>query len=153
MDLARRRRRRRRRQDRPPVSAHLLFDERMKEDVGLVSEDLYAELFPAKRSGQGRLHPVLRDYELGLTDLISQKIRMRIRSDMWPSRLGFRRPWLRLRIRRGQSYLSKSRRSRIQLLSRRVCLSGCQRPRSPSSPSCIRCKPYLLERHFLERIH
>lgn len=44
--LARRKRRRRRRADRPPVSAHLLLDERMEHGVGIVSDDLLRELFP-----------------------------------------------------------------------------------------------------------
>ncbi|KAI9788807.1 MAG: peroxisomal assembly protein [Candelina submexicana] len=38
--------RRRRGQDRPPISARLLLDEGLKGDVGIVSEDLFAELFP-----------------------------------------------------------------------------------------------------------
>jgi peroxin-6 len=49
--LARRKRRRRRRADRPPVSAHLLLDERMKDGVGIVSEDLLQDLFPHYRRG------------------------------------------------------------------------------------------------------
>jgi hypothetical protein len=44
--LVRRRRRRKRRHDRIPISAHLLLDERLKEDVGVLSEDLFADLFP-----------------------------------------------------------------------------------------------------------
>ncbi|QDS73043.1 hypothetical protein FKW77_009367 [Venturia effusa] len=47
--MARRKRRRRRQADRPPVSAHLLLDERMKDGVGIVSEDLLQDLFPHYR--------------------------------------------------------------------------------------------------------
>ncbi|EKG11917.1 ATPase AAA+ type core [Macrophomina phaseolina MS6] len=43
----RRRRRRRRRQDKPAISARLLPDERLKGEVGLLSEDLFHDLFPA----------------------------------------------------------------------------------------------------------
>ncbi|KAF2452461.1 hypothetical protein BDY21DRAFT_256838, partial [Lineolata rhizophorae] len=42
----RRRRRRRRAADRPPVSARLLLDERMKGDAGILSHDLVEDLFP-----------------------------------------------------------------------------------------------------------
>lgn len=38
--------RRRRRQDKPPVSARLVLDDHVKSDVGILSEDLFAELFP-----------------------------------------------------------------------------------------------------------
>lgn len=41
-----RKRRRRRRLNRPPISAHLVLDERMKQDVGILSEDLFKDLFP-----------------------------------------------------------------------------------------------------------
>ena len=40
------RRRRRRRQDKPPVSARLVLDDQIKSDVGILSEDLFRELFP-----------------------------------------------------------------------------------------------------------
>ncbi len=42
----RRRRARRRRQDKPALSARLVLDDHVKTDVGIVSEDLFAELFP-----------------------------------------------------------------------------------------------------------
>jgi peroxin-6 len=42
----RKRRRRRRRLDRPPLSARLLLDDDMKGEVGVLSEDLFADLFP-----------------------------------------------------------------------------------------------------------
>ncbi|KAK4236754.1 hypothetical protein C8A03DRAFT_16612 [Achaetomium macrosporum] len=42
----RRRRLRRRRQDKPALSARLVLDDHVKTDVGIVSEDLFAELFP-----------------------------------------------------------------------------------------------------------
>lgn len=44
--LDRRRRRKRRRQDKPPVSARLVLDDQIKGDVGIMSEDLFKELFP-----------------------------------------------------------------------------------------------------------
>ncbi|TLD24691.1 AAA-domain-containing protein [Venturia nashicola] len=53
---ARRRRRRRRRADRPPVSAHLLLDERMKDGVGIVSGDLLQDLFPHHRLAHPEEH-------------------------------------------------------------------------------------------------
>ncbi|KAI1176915.1 peroxisomal biogenesis factor 6 [Nemania sp. FL0916] len=40
------RRRRRRRQDKPPVSARLVLDDHVKGDVGILSDDLFADLFP-----------------------------------------------------------------------------------------------------------
>ncbi|KAE8856373.1 hypothetical protein PTNB73_09638 [Pyrenophora teres f. teres] len=44
-----RKRRRRRRLDRPPISARLLLDDRMKGEVGILSEDLFNDLFPAAK--------------------------------------------------------------------------------------------------------
>ncbi|KAK3995408.1 hypothetical protein QBC44DRAFT_25439 [Cladorrhinum sp. PSN332] len=44
--LRKRRRVRRRRQDKPAIAARLVLDDHVKSDVGIVSEDLYAELFP-----------------------------------------------------------------------------------------------------------
>ena len=41
-----RKRRRRRRLDRPATSARLLLDDRMKGEVGILSEDLFSDLFP-----------------------------------------------------------------------------------------------------------
>ncbi|KAI1280998.1 peroxisomal biogenesis factor 6 [Xylaria sp. FL0933] len=40
------RRRRRRRQDKPPISARLVLDDHVKGDVGILSDDLFADLFP-----------------------------------------------------------------------------------------------------------
>jgi peroxin-6 len=40
-----RKRRRRRRLDRPAISARLLLDERLKGEVGVLSEDLFVDLF------------------------------------------------------------------------------------------------------------
>jgi peroxin-6 len=37
---------RRRRQDKPPVAAALVLDDHLKGDVGVLSEDLFDELFP-----------------------------------------------------------------------------------------------------------
>ncbi|KAL5121284.1 peroxisomal assembly protein [Pleosporales sp. CAS-2024a] len=44
-----RKRRRRRRLDRPAISARLLLDESIKGEVGVLSEDLFAALFPGAR--------------------------------------------------------------------------------------------------------
>ncbi|KAL2271108.1 hypothetical protein VTJ83DRAFT_479 [Remersonia thermophila] len=44
-----RRLRRRRRQDKPALTARLVLDDHIKTDVGIVSEDLFAELFPHLR--------------------------------------------------------------------------------------------------------
>ncbi|KAF2109509.1 hypothetical protein BDV96DRAFT_502590 [Lophiotrema nucula] len=46
----RKRRRRRRRLDRPAISARLLLDDRMKGEVGVLSRDLFADLFPGAPS-------------------------------------------------------------------------------------------------------
>ncbi|KAF2132615.1 AAA-domain-containing protein [Dothidotthia symphoricarpi CBS 119687] len=45
-----RKRRRRRRLDRPAISARLLRDDRLKGEVGILSEDLFNDLFPGSRS-------------------------------------------------------------------------------------------------------
>jgi peroxin-6 len=42
---------RRRRQDKPPASARLILDDRIKGDVGLLSDDLFADLYPHIRTG------------------------------------------------------------------------------------------------------
>lgn len=57
----RRRRPRRRRQDKPALSARLVLDDHVKTDVGIVSEDLFAELFPHLQDGSWPLplHPSL----------------------------------------------------------------------------------------------
>ncbi|KAH8675822.1 hypothetical protein BX600DRAFT_409729 [Xylariales sp. PMI_506] len=44
--LATRKRRRRRRQDKPSVTARLVLDNHVKGDVGIISDDLFADLFP-----------------------------------------------------------------------------------------------------------
>ncbi|KAH7263175.1 P-loop containing nucleoside triphosphate hydrolase protein [Fusarium tricinctum] len=41
-----RRRNRRRRQDKPAISAKLVLDDHIKSDVGIVSEDIFRDLFP-----------------------------------------------------------------------------------------------------------
>ena len=46
MPLARKALSRRRRQDKPAISARLILDDHIKSDVGIVSEDLFADLFP-----------------------------------------------------------------------------------------------------------
>ncbi|CBX95277.1 hypothetical protein IAQ61_004096 [Plenodomus lingam] len=45
-----RKRRRRRRLDRPAISARLLLDDRIKGEVGILSEDLFNDLFPSSES-------------------------------------------------------------------------------------------------------
>ena len=42
----RKRRRRRRRLDRPAISARLLLDDRIQGEAGVLSQDLFADLFP-----------------------------------------------------------------------------------------------------------
>ncbi|KAK8254823.1 peroxin 6 [Phyllosticta capitalensis] len=62
----RKRRRRRRRQDKPSISAHLVLDDRVKGHGGILSDDLFADLFPAaakssgdaSEAGQNRVHHV-----------------------------------------------------------------------------------------------
>ncbi|KAF2467501.1 AAA-domain-containing protein [Lindgomyces ingoldianus] len=59
----RKRRRRRRRLDRPAISARLLLDDRVKGEVGVLSEDLFADLFPEYKnadpnSASDRVHHV-----------------------------------------------------------------------------------------------
>jgi peroxin-6 len=46
-----RKRKRRRRQDKPAINARLVLDDHVKGDVGILSEDLFKDLFPA--IGQG----------------------------------------------------------------------------------------------------
>ena len=41
-----RKRKRRRGSDRPPIACQLVLDGRLKGDVGLLSEDLFLDLFP-----------------------------------------------------------------------------------------------------------
>ncbi|KAH6660159.1 hypothetical protein BKA67DRAFT_547064 [Truncatella angustata] len=43
---AQRKRRRRRRQDKPSITARLVLDDHVKGDVGILSDDLFADLFP-----------------------------------------------------------------------------------------------------------
>ncbi|ROW11083.1 hypothetical protein VMCG_01107 [Cytospora schulzeri] len=45
-DLSHRKRKRRRRQDKPAIAARLVLDDHVKGDVGILSEDLVADLFP-----------------------------------------------------------------------------------------------------------
>ena len=53
------RKRKRRRQDKPAISARLVLDDHVKGDVGILSEDLFADLFPTIAQGLIRfLHRV-----------------------------------------------------------------------------------------------
>jgi hypothetical protein len=49
--LNHRKRKRRRRQDKPAVNARLVLDDHVKGDVGIISEDLFKNLFPAAYQG------------------------------------------------------------------------------------------------------
>lgn len=50
-----RKRRRRRRVDQPAITARLLLDDRMKGEVGILSDDLFNDLFPwAHETGTAR---------------------------------------------------------------------------------------------------
>jgi peroxin-6 len=51
-----RKRKRRRRQDKPAINARLVLDDHVKGDVGILSEDLFNDLFPA--IGQGGLYSI-----------------------------------------------------------------------------------------------
>lgn len=52
LDLSHRKRKRRRRQDKPAIAARLVLDDHVKGDVGILSEDLFADLFPHLKPGQ-----------------------------------------------------------------------------------------------------
>lgn len=59
-----RKRRRRRRVDRPAVSGHVLVDERLTGEVGVLSEDLFEHLFgKGKGKGAGRDCSILVSWE------------------------------------------------------------------------------------------
>ena len=45
------RKRKRRRHDKPAISARLVLDDHVKGDIGILSEDLFADLFPAIAQG------------------------------------------------------------------------------------------------------
>lgn len=46
----RKRRRRRRREDKPAITARLVLDDHVRGDVGILSDDLFADLFPHLKS-------------------------------------------------------------------------------------------------------
>lgn len=50
--VSHKRRNRRRRQDKPAITARLVLDDRTKGDVGFVSDDLFADLFPHLSNGK-----------------------------------------------------------------------------------------------------
>lgn len=52
MPISHHRKRKRRRQDKPSISARLVLDDHVKGDVGIFSEDLFADLFPAIAQGE-----------------------------------------------------------------------------------------------------
>ena len=45
------RKRKRRRQDKSAIAARLVLDDHVRGDVGILSEDLFAELFPGLAQG------------------------------------------------------------------------------------------------------
>lgn len=51
--IAHRKRRRRRRQDKPAISARLVLDNHVKGDIGILSDDLFADLFPHLQDESG----------------------------------------------------------------------------------------------------
>lgn len=58
------RRSKRRRQDKPAISARLVLDDHVKSDVGILSDDLFADLFPHLRDSQWPLRSQVRDNRL-----------------------------------------------------------------------------------------
>lgn len=50
--MSHRKRRRRRRQDKPAISARLVLDDHVKGDVGILSDDLFVDLFPHLQDGK-----------------------------------------------------------------------------------------------------
>ena len=46
------RKRKRRRRDKSAITARLVLDDHVKGDVGILSEDLFADLFPAIAQGE-----------------------------------------------------------------------------------------------------
>ncbi|KAB5580721.1 hypothetical protein GE09DRAFT_1083350 [Coniochaeta sp. 2T2.1] len=52
----RKRKTKRRRQDKPAISARLVLDDHVKSDVGILSEDLFADLFPHLRDNESEEH-------------------------------------------------------------------------------------------------
>ena len=48
------RKRKRRRQDKSAITARLVLDDHVNGDVGILSEDLFADLFPAIAQGKRR---------------------------------------------------------------------------------------------------
>jgi peroxin-6 len=50
--LSHRKRKRRRRQDKPPIDARIVLDDHIKGDVGIISEDLFRDLFPVVAKGR-----------------------------------------------------------------------------------------------------
>ncbi|KAG8425791.1 peroxisomal assembly protein [Metarhizium acridum] len=57
---------RRRRQDKPAISARLVLDDHLKSDVGIISEDLFSDLFPHLRDGSEDDRPD-RTYHIALS--------------------------------------------------------------------------------------
>lgn len=51
-NVSHRKRKRRRRQDKPAIAARLVLDDHIRGDAGILSADLYADLFPHLNHGQ-----------------------------------------------------------------------------------------------------
>ncbi|KAJ4287336.1 peroxisomal assembly protein [Kalmusia sp. IMI 367209] len=70
-----RKRRRRRRLDRPAISARLLLDDRMKGEVGILSEDLFSDLFPwVQGIADGDTKEPQRTYYVAITPWLPSSI-------------------------------------------------------------------------------
>ncbi|KAJ9157524.1 Peroxisomal biogenesis factor 6 [Pleurostoma richardsiae] len=65
VDLSHRKRKRRRRQDKPAIAARLVLDDHVKGDVGILSEDLFADLFPNLQTD-----PARDDEPVALPDIV-----------------------------------------------------------------------------------
>ncbi|KAB2574510.1 Peroxisomal biogenesis factor 6 [Lasiodiplodia theobromae] len=72
----RRRRRRRRRQDKPAISARLLPDDRLKGEVGVLSDDLFQDLFPKapRASAESPTGTVNRIYHVAITPWVPSSV-------------------------------------------------------------------------------
>lgn len=70
-----RKRRRRRRVDRPAISARLLLDDRMKGEVGVLSEDLFNDLFTGnKTTGNGDAQDSDRVHHVAITPWLPSSV-------------------------------------------------------------------------------
>lgn len=77
---------RRRRQDKPALPARLILDDHVKGDVGILSDDLFASLFP--QGQEGIFSPFVLPKENTLTFIQKQNRTYRPQSIILPSRRG-----------------------------------------------------------------